>query len=140
MKSRLKIFTLILTLLSLFSLSAFVACNSTSGDVTITMDKKEVQLAVGESVLLSVSVKPDDVMDKTIEWKTSNEKIATVENGKVTAVAEGEAIVTATTNGKSDSCKITVTKAEDRGDEDENSGDSGSGSQSDEESQSGGNA
>lgn len=116
MKSKLKTFTFILTLaLSLFSLAAFTACNKPAEDVTVTMSKKEMQLTVGEAAQLNVSVTPTDAMDKTIEWKTSDKKIVTVENGKVTAIGEGEATVTATTNGKSDSCKVTVVAADEGG-------------------------
>lgn len=112
MKSKLKTFTLILTLaLSLFSLAAFAACNSPAEEVTITISQKEMQLTVGESAQLNVSVTPADAIDKNVEWKTSDQKIVTVDNGKITAVAEGEATVTATTNGKSESCKVTVVEA-----------------------------
>lgn len=44
-------------------------------------------------------------------WSSSNESIATVNGGLVTAVNEGEAIITATANGKSGTCIITVIKA-----------------------------
>lgn len=137
MKRKLKTFTFILTLaLSLCSLAAFAACGAPKENVTITVSQKEMRLTVGESAQLNVSVEPADAMDKRIEWKTSNKKIVTVENGKITAIAEGEATVTATTNGKSDSCKVTVVAA----DEGNISGGNSSGSNSSEENnpQSGG--
>ncbi len=48
---------------------------------------------------------------KNSVWSSSNEKVATVKGGLVTAVSEGEAIITATADGKVGTCKITVTKA-----------------------------
>ncbi|MBP5242453.1 MAG: Ig domain-containing protein [Clostridia bacterium] len=112
MKGKKKIFTLVMGLaMALCSVTALTACNNnnnTAEEVTITISQKEMEMVVGESAQLDVAVEPTDAMDKTITWKSSDEKIVTVKNGKVTAVAEGEAVVTATTNKKSDSCKVTV--------------------------------
>lgn len=47
---------------------------------------------------------------KKVSWKTSSKKIVTVKNGKVTAKKIGTATITATANGKSVKCKITVKK------------------------------
>ena len=64
---------------------------------------------VGESVTLSATITPDDATDKTITWSSSDEKVATVDAGKVTGVTEGTATITATAaNGKKDTCKVTV--------------------------------
>lgn len=65
---------------------------------------------VGESVTLSVSITPDDATDKTIIWSSSDEKVATVEAGKVTGVAEGSTTITATAKdgGKTSTCTVTV--------------------------------
>ena len=43
-----------------------------------------------------------------VVWKTSNKKVATVKNGKILAVKAGTATITATSNGKSYACKVTV--------------------------------
>lgn len=44
------------------------------------------------------------------QWSSSNEKVATVKDGLITALSEGEAVITATAEGKTGTCKITVTK------------------------------
>ena len=78
----------------------------------IALDQIEVSLEAGSSMILSATVTPTDATDKTIIWKSSDVSVATVENGTVTAIAEGTAIITAsTTNGKTAACTVTVTKA-----------------------------
>ena len=65
---------------------------------------------IGDNLQITAKVEPDNAYDKLI-WKSSDEKVATVDaEGKVTAVGNGEATITATTeNGKfSESVTITV--------------------------------
>lgn len=65
---------------------------------------------------ISATVLPDNTTDKSISWQTSDESIATVDaNGTVTALAVGEAVITATASdgsGVSASCFVTVTQPE----------------------------
>ena len=65
---------------------------------------------VGESVTLSATITPDDATDKTITWSSSDEKVATVDAGKVTGATEGTATITATTKdgNKTATCAVTV--------------------------------
>lgn len=76
----------------------------------ITLDRTELSMKVGDSpVTLVAKVTPDDATDKTVTWRSSNEKVATVDaNGKVTAVGNGEATITATAGGKTATCKLSV--------------------------------
>lgn len=87
-----------------------------SGDDTtvsgITLDKTELMLARLETYTLKATLEPSAITGKTISWTSSDDKIATVDaNGNVTAVALGEATITATVDGKSATCKVTVTAA-----------------------------
>ena len=76
---------------------------------SVTLNKTELTLTEGEAETLTATVKPDDATDKTVTWTTSDASIATVDaNGKVTAVKEGSATVTATADDKSATCVITV--------------------------------
>ena len=51
---------------------------------------------------------PDNATDKTVTWTSSDTGVATVENGKVTAVAEGTAIVTAKAGNQTAECAVTA--------------------------------
>ena len=79
-------------------------------DVTgVTLNKTELSLTVGESATLTATVTPANATDKSVMWSSSDPSVATVENGRITAVGEGTATVTVTTsNGKTASCTVTV--------------------------------
>ena len=76
---------------------------------SVTLDKTTLSLAVGETAQLTATVKPDNATDKTVVWSSSDEAVAKVENGKVTAVKSGKATITAKCCGKSAECAVTVT-------------------------------
>ncbi|MGI5958420.1 MAG: putative Ig domain-containing protein, partial [Massiliimalia sp.] len=78
----------------------------------VTLDKTELSLYVGNTETLNVTVKPNNATNKNVIWKSSNEKVATVENGKVTAKAPGKAIITVTTidGSKTATCEVTVVR------------------------------
>lgn len=93
--------------------SATCAITVGKGVIAVTsveLNKTTLELVEGESDTLVVTVKPSDATDKTVAWSTSSASIATVENGKVTAIKEGEATITATAGGKSATCKVVVAK------------------------------
>jgi|GEM_PF-1782018 len=104
-------------------IGAYVAgCTSNAGNsvrcVAVTATGIELNIAVislekNKQVTLSATVLPKNTLNKTVAWKSSAENIATVVNGVVTAIAEGEATITATTeDGKfSADCTVTVTAA-----------------------------
>ena len=77
---------------------------------SITLDSTEGKLTVGNSHTIKATVAPEEVAaETTIEWSSSNEKVATVdENGKVTAIAAGEATITATAGEESANYEVTV--------------------------------
>lgn len=78
---------------------------------SVTLDKTQLSLAVGKSTTLTATVFPEDAADKTVTWSSSDEDIATVESGTVTALAEGSATVTASCGSVFAECAITVTPA-----------------------------
>jgi hypothetical protein len=80
-------------------------------DVTgVTLDKTSLSLEIGGTATLTATVSPGDAEDKTVSWKSSNSAVATVSNGKVTAVATGTATITVTTTdgAKTATCNVTV--------------------------------
>ncbi len=79
----------------------------------IELSDSERTVTVGTSFTIAATVKPDDALNRTIIWSSSDPSIATVdENGTVTAIAEGEAIITAeSADGVKAECKVAVEKA-----------------------------
>lgn len=77
---------------------------------SITLDSNEGKLTVGKSHTIKATVAPEEVAaETTIEWSSSNEKVATVDsNGKVTAVSSGNATITATAGEESANYEVTV--------------------------------
>ncbi|MDE7107345.1 MAG: Ig-like domain-containing protein, partial [Clostridiales bacterium] len=80
---------------------------------SVTLDKPSLTLTVGgDDETLQATVAPADAADKTVTWASSDEEVATVDQtGKVTAVAAGEATITATAGGKTAECAVTVVAA-----------------------------
>lgn len=75
----------------------------------ITLDKSEVSVERTKTTRLIASAEPADAYPIEIEWKSSDESIATVEEGVVKGISDGEATITATVNGgPSVDCKVTV--------------------------------
>ena len=84
----------------------------TVSDVIIT--PREATIEVGEKAILTADVKPDGVANKNVKWISSNDSIATVENGIVTGIKEGNVTITAITESgnKRAEAKITVKKSQ----------------------------
>ena len=79
--------------------------------LSIALDKDKIDLTEDESATLKATVKPSNADNKKVIWTSSDESVATVDqNGNVTAVGEGVAIITATTEdgGKTATCEVTV--------------------------------
>lgn len=76
----------------------------------ISIDRTEATVYEGETTKLTVSLKPSTAKNKDVVWASSNENVATVENGVVTAVAPGNAMITATSvdGGFEVSCVVHV--------------------------------
>ena len=104
---------------ALFSAATIAGCNDDENDSgnrnpahtveSISLKPYSLALEAGQEATLSVAVAPDDATGYTVTWKSDDDKVATVSDGTVTAVAEGETVVTATAGGKSAACTVTVT-------------------------------
>ncbi len=85
--------------------------NEKPSDIPVTevkLSKAELTLEEGESDTLTTTVLPDNATNKTVIWRSSEDSVATVKNGTVTAVSKGTATITATAGGKSSVCSVTV--------------------------------
>lgn len=76
---------------------------------SITLNKTQLSMVKGATETLAATVLPTTATDKAVTWKSSDTAVATVENGVVTAVAAGNATITATAGGKTAICAVTVT-------------------------------
>lgn len=76
----------------------------------ISFSSESLTILVGETAVLNVVYTPDDAENKSVVWTSDNESVATVSaDGTITAIAEGTATITATTdNDIKKTCKVTV--------------------------------
>jgi len=77
----------------------------------VRLDVQSIALEVGDTRTLIATISPDSANDQVLTWASSNPSIATVNsNGLVTAVAEGNTTITATTNdgGFTASAAVTI--------------------------------
>lgn len=97
----------------LLSAMTLIGCTEKTPGVpveNITLDEDVWEMNAGDTFTLEATIAPAEATDQRIEWTSDDEKVVTVEDGVVTAVAEGLATVTATTkNGrKTASCDFIV--------------------------------
>lgn len=79
---------------------------------SVSLNKSSVSLSVDATVTLTVTITPEDADNQKVNWKSSDSSIATVDaDGLVTAVAEGEAVITVSSDENpnlSDECAVKV--------------------------------
>ena len=107
---------------------------------SVTLDKTEGVLTVGNTVTVTATVTPDTATNASVTWTSSDEAIATVDSeGKITAVAPGTATITATSDSNPDAsaayavtvqAKKVVTSTSTKTSSKSNSGTTGSSSNS----------
>lgn len=80
---------------------------------TVSLDKTEVTLAEGDSVTLLPTLHPTNAKAKTTVWTSSNEKVATVVNGKIKAISRGSATIKIEVDTVlKTTCAVTVTRTD----------------------------
>lgn len=102
------------------ALAAAVSCSDKEDDET-TVDLKAISLSspsldlfVGDESTLTVKYTPENATNKpAATWTSSNESVASVSEGKVTALAAGEATITATVEKFTATCTVKVTAKDD---------------------------
>ncbi len=78
---------------------------------SVSLNKSSLELYTDDNaVTLTATVLPDDATDKSVTWSSNNTSAATVNNGVVTPVGKGDAIITVTTvdGNKTAQCNVSV--------------------------------
>ena len=83
----------------------FEALNAPATDITLS--KEKIEIAKDKSIRLTASLTPIDTSDE-LTWTSSNEEVATVEDGVVKAVGFGEAEIVAMAGSVTKSCPVKV--------------------------------
>lgn len=110
--------SLVLSFVAMTVLSSCKPNQPTNVAVTgVTVDTQEKTISVGESFTIVATVAPDNATNKELSWSSSDTAVVVVNNGTVTGVAKGKAMVTVTTvdGNMTDTCNITVNVKVERG-------------------------
>ena len=77
---------------------------------SVSLDKTSYEMTEGDTFTLTATVKPDNATNKNVIWSSSNNSVAAVSNGKVTALKAGAATITVKTEdgSKTATCEVTV--------------------------------
>ena len=74
----------------------------------VSLNPTSLELTVGQTGNVTLTVSPSNATTKSVSWSSSDENVAIVSGGRVTAVGKGTATITATVDGKSATCSVTV--------------------------------
>ncbi|MDR0420507.1 MAG: Ig-like domain-containing protein [Prevotellaceae bacterium] len=76
----------------------------------ITLEPDGFELEIDATRTPNVTIEPANATYQTVTWTSSATNVATVDEntGEITGIAEGEAVITATADGKSATCTVTV--------------------------------
>ena len=90
--------------------SALCQVEVLSSIAEISLSKSQLSMIIGDTETLEAIITPEDAtLREEITWSSTDQNVATVDNnGKVTAIKEGTAIISATVEGKKAECKVTV--------------------------------
>lgn len=114
MKRRLiALFTILLSVSLIATYSCKKEKDKSVAVTEVRLDKTATTLVEGDTEELMATVMPENATDKGIEWKSSDESVATVsQTGLVTALKEGSSAITVITNdgGFTATCAVTVNK------------------------------
>ena len=75
---------------------------------SIALDRNSLELKVNDTATLVATVNPENASETAIEWTSSNERVAIVKDGVVTAVGAGEAKIVAKAEDKTAECAVKV--------------------------------
>lgn len=101
----------------LFALAALLTlaagCTQEVDPTSVTLSKHDLMLKVGGTAVLEATIEPANATNTALSWSSTVPSVATVDqDGKVTAVSDGNAVITVTTlaGAKTDACNVYVSK------------------------------
>ena len=105
-----RLYYILIAVLILTAILTACTADTTILPTRVRINYSSYTLIPGEILTLTANITPNEAVIKTVSWSSSNPEIATVTDGVVTAIAEGEAKITVTTNSgqKSAGCRLTV--------------------------------
>ena len=80
---------------------------------SVSLNETTLNMETGDCYTLLATVLPSNASDKSVNWSSNNDSVATVDSkGKITAVSAGQVIITATTTdgGLTASCTVSITQ------------------------------
>lgn len=87
----------------------YATCDVVVADeIWVYLSETQLSMFEGDEKQITAEVTPEDAPDKTVTWASSDEAVATVNDGLIKALKEGEAVITATFSGVTAECKVTV--------------------------------
>lgn len=78
--------------------------------LAVVLSDESLDMVIGDEYKLNVTITPDDATDKTATWTSSAPTVASVNDGVVSALSEGIAVITVQVGDKKDACSVSVTK------------------------------
>ena len=96
--------------------TAPIWCNFTNiiGDAVpledITINQDSIEVVIGRQTTLATTLSPTNAMPNAVSWNSSDESIATIENGVITAIKKGECDVFAFCQDKHAVCHVKVSE------------------------------
>lgn len=104
------LFKLILSIAILIMISCENKLPETIAVSSVSLNAEAVEMTEGDELMLIATISPKDADNKSLIWSSSNLSIASVLEGKLTALKAGKAIITVKTDdgGKIATCEVTV--------------------------------
>ena len=76
----------------------------------VSLDKKSIEVTLGDEFTLTATIKPDNATNKNLLWSSSNSQVASVNEGRVVTHQVGKVTITAKSEdgGKTASCDVVI--------------------------------
>ena len=90
----------------------FASCTEEAKEIlasSVSLNETSVNMPIGQMIQLSATVLPENTTDKTIQWSSSDNTVASVKDGIVSALKVGQTSIKAACGNKYAMCLVNVT-------------------------------